>query len=97
MQVKFLIMAATITVACGEESKWTEVSHGRVCESDTERKQLVEATLACIKVGNPMSDEEGEDLVEQCEATMVRTVFPERRVMIYRRGTGYEYDRRVLP
>ncbi len=30
---------------------------------------LAAAVLACIEKGNPMSDEEGEDLVRQCEST----------------------------
>lgn len=32
--------------------------------------------LGCIEKGNPMSDEEGEDLVKQCEQTAYRLFAP---------------------
>ena len=86
---------------CGIK-RWAETRHERICSTPDERGALAAGILACVKNGNPMSDEEGEDLVKQCELSMTNTVCPERRVMVYLRdsepiGVGYEYDRRLLP
>lgn len=35
--------------------------------------ELSRAVIECAQAANPMSDEEGEDLVAQCEETMRRT------------------------
>lgn len=39
-------------------------------------KGLRDFILECAKVANPMSDEEGEDLVRQCEFTGERVMCP---------------------
>ena len=83
-------MRALLALACQR----TELRHRPVCQTPEERKALTDAVIACAKAGNPMSDEEGEDLVAQCEKTMARAVCPERRVIVYLEG-NLEYDSRV--
>ena len=42
-----------------------QIPRKTICEQD----KRAEFILKCAKAANPMSDEEGEDLVEQCELT----------------------------
>ena len=41
--------------------RWHEI-----CKNNDKRAEFI---INCAKVANPMSDEEGEDLVKQCERT----------------------------
>jgi hypothetical protein len=45
------------------QSKWT---WHRICKNNDKRAEFI---INCAKAANPMSDEEGEDLVKQCERT----------------------------
>jgi hypothetical protein len=45
------------------EPKWT---WHRICKDNDKRAEFI---INCAKAANPMSDEEGEDLVEQCQRT----------------------------
>jgi hypothetical protein len=38
----------------------------RICKNNDKRAEFI---INCAKAANPMSDEEGEDLVEQCQRT----------------------------
>ena len=38
----------------------------KICKNNDKRAEFI---INCAKVANPMSDEEGEDLVKQCERT----------------------------
>jgi len=38
----------------------------RICKDNDKRAEFI---INCAKAANPMSDEEGEDLVEQCQRT----------------------------
>ena len=38
----------------------------KICKNNDKRAEFI---LNCAKAANPMSDEEGEDLVKQCEKT----------------------------
>lgn len=98
---RIAIGLALTALACTER-RWTEVRHERACVTDKERAELTAAVLTCVKNGNPMSDEEGEDLVAECRFSMAVVVCPERRAMVYIRETSwasppFEYDRRALP
>jgi len=44
-----------------------ELTRGSI--EECQRDKLAEFVLKCAEVANPMSDEEGEDLVQQCEWT----------------------------
>jgi hypothetical protein len=45
-------------------------------------KALVSFILTCAKNANPLSDEEGEDLVLQCEHTGKRVVCPQKKYFV---------------
>lgn len=79
---------------CGE---YTKDIVSPTCATEAERKQLAEAIVSCAKAANPMSDEEGEDLVAQCEGTMARTVCPERKQRVVYSCHHIEQWRRTLP
>lgn len=73
MKYLLMFMAIAILAACDEpEMKYTEK---RLCkaESQSRRAQFV---LACVKNGNPMSDEEPEDLVSECRDTATEIFCP---------------------
>lgn len=71
-----IILCIAITSGC---SNYTEVrlEPKPDCTSNPEvRKQLAEFVLTCAKNANPLSDEEGEDLVAQCQKTGTQVVCP---------------------
>lgn len=62
------------------KKKQTVVDRSTQCVTVEDKKRLSSFILECIKNGNPMSDEEPEDLVEQCEYTGKDVVCPTRCV-----------------
>jgi hypothetical protein len=44
--------------------------------------KVSEFILACAKAANPMADEEGEDLVRQCQITGEQVLCPKRRYIV---------------
>lgn len=71
-----LILLAILLTACGRSSE-VRLEPKPDCTSDPEvRKQLAEFVLTCAKNANPLSDEEGEDLVAQCQKTGTQVVCP---------------------
>lgn len=46
------------------------------CITPESRKELAEFIIKCSEAANPKSDEEGEDLVIQCERTGTNTLCP---------------------
>jgi len=55
--------AYDITAERKAQSKWT---WHQICKNNDKRAEFI---INCAKAANPMSDEEGEDLVEQCQRT----------------------------
>ncbi len=53
--------------------------------------------IDCAKAANPMSDEEGEDLVIQCERTAVRLFCPRVLFAVYEGGWSYRCDQSNAP
>jgi len=62
-----LILLSLLLVACDNRHMSKEMD----CPSPTTTEHRV-WLLDCIEKGNPLSDEEGEDLVKQCEWTAER-------------------------
>ncbi len=52
-----------------EELEVTKTAISNTTDCRGKSNGLIEFTLSCIKNGNPMSDEEGEDLVAECRKT----------------------------
>lgn len=46
------------------------------CQTTESRRRLAKFIIDCSAAANPKSDEEGEDLVAQCEQTGRRTICP---------------------
>lgn len=47
------------------------------CTTPEERKQLAQFIVDCGKAANPLSDEEGEDLIAQCDTSGIRALCPD--------------------
>lgn len=63
--MKRIIICLIVVMVCNCEVY--RVTNFRV--SNEKIEETAEFILTCIKNGNPMSDEEGEDLVAQCDRT----------------------------
>ena len=53
-----------------------------ICSTDEDKAKLSEFVLTCAKNANPLSDEEGEDLVKQCEKTGRRIICPLKKMCL---------------
>lgn len=76
MRIAIAAVLAIVLSACAPEAdRITFVSEPH-CTEATDKAALSDFIVQCAKAANPLSDEEGEDLVAQCEHTGVRTVCP---------------------
>jgi hypothetical protein len=69
------IMAVVLS-GCTTASSTVERSTKASCEDPKLRRELAAFIVKCSEAANPKSDEEGEDLVAQCEETGRRTLCP---------------------
>ncbi len=74
--MKKLILISIFLIGCSD----TEIVIP-VCTTE-HQKQLSEFIILCAKAANPMSDEEGEDLVKQCEMTGKNIYCPRKKVCL---------------
>jgi hypothetical protein len=89
----FVIISIILLAGCTDRER-SIVEHR--CEFIKVEK-LMSAVNSCVKFGNPMSDEEGEDLVSQCEQTVKQMMCPRKQVYIeYYRFTYDRYSERVI-
>lgn len=72
--MKRMICVALLSTGCDSPLSRPRYKQEMVPAAASEEHQAW--VLACIANGNPMSDEEGEDLVEQCEQTAFRMFAP---------------------
>lgn len=64
--MRYIILIAFVLIGC----KSTDVAMMPYCEQTEDRsKEQAKFIIDCAKAANPLSDEEGEDLVQQCEFT----------------------------
>lgn len=73
-------MMILVTVACSDRREWSEQKYDPVCVTKEEKRELADFIIKCAEAANPKSDEEGEDLVSQCELTGARTLCPVEKV-----------------
>ena len=71
--MKYLIILFVFLAGCNDEIN-RRTDH--ICTDPVDKDKLVKFILDCAKAANPMSDEEGEDLVIQCERTGTRVICP---------------------
>lgn len=72
----FIFAGAFIMFCFGGCSKSQEIEsyEKHQCVNKEDRAALAKFIIECSKAANPLSDEEGEDLVAQCERTGERTL-----------------------
>lgn len=73
--MKIIIPLLILMIGCSTTTG-VERSYRNSCLTVSDRKVLADFILQCARNANPMSDEEGEDLVIQCERTGLRTICP---------------------
>lgn len=67
---RFIWPLLIITAACSSRPAPLEYSlEGKRVLEDAHRAQAAQFVIDCARAANPHSDEEGEDLVAQCEYT----------------------------
>ena len=71
--VKLLVVLIFFIAGCSE-SVVIERSSRQKCMSMEEKRELASFIIKCSEAANPKSDEEGEDLVIQCERTGINTL-----------------------
>ena len=76
------LLLALLVLGCRREIDYPEVRivPERFCTTE-DRPLLVDFIQTCIKNANNMSDEEMEDVVQQCERTGFNTVCPIRTIL----------------
>jgi hypothetical protein len=77
MRIVIAAVLIAILSACSPEPDLVRVETEPHCVTEQDRATLAAFIVDCAKAANPLSDEEGEDLVKQCERTGIRTVCPE--------------------
>ncbi len=75
-----------LLTSCGEKIRYYGHSY---CEAE----KLGQFVINCSEAANPKSDEEGEDLVAQCERTGRRIFCKTKRERAWFRRYGGEWDR----
>jgi len=86
-----IIFCITIFLFGCDEKRDIQTMVEIICSSKGSRKQLATFVINCSKAANPMSDEEGEDLVSQCEETGRRILCSEeiKSCRKYGRKSGF--------
>lgn len=92
-KMKYILVLFLVLFGC-ENKKEIQRTEIHKCTSKSDRALLAQFIIDCSEAANPKSDEEGEDLVAQCEATGVRTLCPtiEQCRTITRSGNIFGFD-----
>lgn len=70
------ILAAVVLTGCSNAPQPPRIVSEPHCTTPTERAALAQFVVDCSKAANPLSDEEGEDLVAQCQSTGTDVLCP---------------------
>jgi hypothetical protein len=65
--MKILVVILVLMLAACSNERTQELSATTDCSNY--KAEIAKFIVDCAKAANPLSDEEGEDLVEQCEVT----------------------------
>ena len=74
------IMIAISNSGCSKPYNRTDRIYKKSCDTEAQRDKLASFIIKCSEAANPKSDEEGEDLVIQCERTGINTICPQADV-----------------
>lgn len=80
MKIIYLILLLSISGCTFSDQVETVRMQKSECVTVEQKRELARFILACAEAANPMSDEEGEDLVIQCERTGRNTICPTQMV-----------------
>lgn len=78
---KIFLIVILFLGSCSPNQVWL-----KICSSDEDKIKLSEFVLTCAKNANPLSDEEGEDLVKQCETSGRQIICPTKKMCV---DSGY--------
>ena len=100
MRFAVFLLIPMFLVGCGTgvpqtpDVKYRIVQH---CSSESERQAMAMFVIDCASAANPKSDEEGEDLVEQCQYTAQALLCPEHRhkITTVSDGNGLTLSERI--
>ena len=83
----FLVAALVVLCSCSQKEKpkfKMKSTMDKICSTKEEKKIVADFVIKCAEAANPLSDEEGEDLVLQCHRTgesllcpLVETCWPD--------------------
>lgn len=71
-----ILLAALAALSGCAEGTRVERFEKNFCQTTESRERLAKFIIDCSAAANPKSDEEGEDLVAQCELTGTKTLCP---------------------
>lgn len=71
-----IIFVMIANSGCSKESRYVDRMKRNQCVTMEQRRELASFIIKCSEAANPKSDEEGEDLVIQCERTGINTLCP---------------------
>jgi hypothetical protein len=85
---KLTLLLCLALVACGDD-----IVTKTVTDCSKNGKEVAQFVVDCAKAANPLSDEEGEDLVVQCEQTGKKLLCTQEEIVMHRsNGTCYTKD-----
>lgn len=90
---RILLLVALATLAGCEGPPRLYEEQKPVCDTPELRQNVADFVVQCAKAANPMSDEEGEDLVAECRRSGMLMLCPEQTFTYnYSNGKGrYNY------
>lgn len=88
MKRLLLLISLASLAACDEGPRIYEETRP-FCDTPELRQKVADFVVNCAKAANPMSDEEGEDLVAECRRSGQAVLCPERTYTYeYSNGRG---------
>ncbi len=81
MKLPILLLFFSFFTACTEKIIEIHETEEKVkCISQSDRERLANFIVKCAEAANPKSDEEGEDLVKQCQWTGTEVLCPSNKL-----------------
>lgn len=90
--ISLVVIVLFFVIGCGDNLPTEETRIADIPYCEDHRTQLADFVLTCALNANPKSDEEGEDLVEQCEKTGLKVVCPSHRTIITQRCKNHSCE-----
>ncbi len=85
--MKIILLLAILLTAC-DVAEINQTKEKYVCD-DTTKAERTKFILTCIAAANPMSDEEPEDWIRECNDVAIKNICPKVTFLILRRRDGH--------